>query len=233
MSWLSGNLCRARHQHLGVSPGCPWAQGLHMSSSTCPGGAGMLQGWHPGMPARGREGHLVCQSLEYQHLPYSLNSPGIFSPALMWRPLTALQCPHSTRCTELCVLWCPVSSKAFKPSRKKFSISLLAQTRGLYTCSAFPHFLMRCVQGILDEYGIHTLCVMWNSWTPQHMDGYHEIFVCGQLSISPWSLERLGENNLTTAVSVLHLSSGIHWFSGEVKYFSGMFLAYHSRSLTQ
>lgn len=117
-------------------------------------------GWHPGMPARGREGHLVCQSLEHQHLPYSLNSPGIFSPALMWRPLTALQCPHSTRCTELCVLWCPVSSKAFKPPRKKFSISLLAQTRGLYTCSAFPHFLMRCVQGILDEYGIHTLCVM-------------------------------------------------------------------------
>lgn len=69
--------------------------------------------------------------------------------------------------------------------------------------------------------------------TPQHTNGYHEIFVCGQPNVSPWSLERLVENNLTTTVPVLHLSWGIHCFSGEVKYFSGTFLAYHSKSLTK
>lgn len=83
MSWLSGSLCRAGLQDLGASPGCPQAPGLCRSSSTCPGGAGMLQGWDPGMPARDREGHLVCQSLEHQSVPYSLSSPGIFHPALM------------------------------------------------------------------------------------------------------------------------------------------------------
>lgn len=110
-------------QHLGVSPGCPQAPGLCRSSSTCPDGAGMLQGWDPGMPARGREGHLVYQSLEHQSVPYSLSSPGIFHPALMWTPLTTLQCPHSTQGMELCALWCLVSTSNL-PGRRLASLCL-------------------------------------------------------------------------------------------------------------
>lgn len=47
--------------------GCPQGRAL-------PTGAGMLQGWHLGVPARAREG----QSLEHQNFLHSLSSPGIF-----------------------------------------------------------------------------------------------------------------------------------------------------------
>lgn len=49
----------------------------------------------------------------------------------------------------------------------------------------------------------------------------------------PGALKDSWKTILTTTVPVLHLSRGIHCFSGEVKYFSGTFLAYHSKSLTK
>lgn len=230
MSCLSGSHCRAGLQHLGVSPGCPQARGLCRSCSTCPGGAGMLQGWCPGMPVRGREGHLVCQSLEHQNLPWTSKRAQEFS-AQLWcggTSCTSVPTQHPGH-GAVCAL---VSWEHLRPSRKKFSISLLAQTLGLDPCSVL-HFVMCWVQGTMDECGIHTVWVLWNSWTPQHTNGHHDFFVCGQSSISPWSLERLVENNLTATVSVLHLNRGIHFFSGEVKYFSGMFLAYHFKISTK
>lgn len=194
-----------------------------VSSSTCAGGAGMLQGWYPGMPSRVREGHLLCQSLEHQHLAYSLCSPGI-TPQLWHRG-------HLVHFSLCAVVSCeqrglPTFQEElqhlFASPNPWFVALLCTPPIFIVVCAGYhgwiwdPHWLGSV--GFLNS-TIHK----WLPW----------IFVCGQSSVSLWSLERLVENNWATAISVLHLNRGICCLSGEVKYFSGLFLAYHSKSWTK
>lgn len=158
MSWPSGHLCRACPQHLGVSPRPSSPYWGRDAPGVAPGGACEGQGGTEPWTSK-----FASFSEQPRNFPSQLWCGG--ENLLPW---SAHRAPNAQGFVCWGVLW------ASNPSGTSSASLCLPSPWFVALHSAMWH-----VQGITGEY--------WNSWAPQYTNGYHELIVCGQWSISPQS----------------------------------------------